>query len=88
MSDTVAEDRPTVVDLIRRGKCDLVINTPQESGDARTDGYLIREAALAARVPCITTVAGAAAGVQAIAYARSDVARSLQERHADVGSAS
>ncbi len=88
VSDAHGEDGPTVVDLIRRGRCDLVVNTPQESGDARTDGYLIREAALAARVPCITTVAGAAAGVQAIAYARSEVARSLQELHAEVQSAS
>jgi carbamoyl-phosphate synthase large subunit len=70
----------TVVDLIRRGRCDLVVNTPQGSG-ARTDGYLIREAALAARVPCITTVSGAAAAVHAIANARSENALSLQERH-------
>jgi carbamoyl-phosphate synthase large subunit len=88
VSDAPDGDGPTVVDLVRRGRCDLVVNTPQESGDARSDGYLIREAALAARVPCITTVAGAAAGVQAIAYARSEVARSLQERHADVDRAS
>jgi carbamoyl-phosphate synthase large subunit len=83
VSDAPDDDHPTVVELIRRGRCDLVINTPKESGAARTDGYLIREAALAARVPCITTVAGAAAGVQAIAYARSEIARSLQERHAE-----
>jgi carbamoyl-phosphate synthase large subunit len=68
-----------VVDLIRRGRCDLVINTPQGSG-ARTDGYLIREAALVARVPCITTLSGAAAAVHAIANARTEVALSLQER--------
>ncbi|MDX6388521.1 MAG: carbamoyl-phosphate synthase large subunit, partial [Gaiellaceae bacterium] len=35
-------DGPTIVDLIRRRRCNLVINTPQGSG-ARTDGYLIRE---------------------------------------------
>jgi carbamoyl-phosphate synthase large subunit len=69
----------TVVDLVRRGRCDLVINTPQGSG-ARTDGYLIREAALVNRVPCITTISGAAAAVHAIASARTDVALSLQER--------
>ncbi|HEX7310041.1 MAG TPA: carbamoyl-phosphate synthase large subunit, partial [Gaiellaceae bacterium] len=69
----------TVVDLVRRGHCDLVINTPQGSG-ARTDGYLIREAALVNRVPCITTISGAAAAVHAIASARTDVAVSLQER--------
>src|SRR5204862_431460 len=72
-------DEPTIVDLIRRGRCDLVLNTPQGSG-ARTDGYLIREAALIARVPCITTLSGAAAAVHAIANARSEAALSLQER--------
>jgi len=69
----------TVVDLIRRGACDLVINTPEGSG-ARTDGYLIRESALRARVPCVTTIAGAAAAVHAIGNARAEAALSLQER--------
>jgi carbamoyl-phosphate synthase large subunit len=70
---------PTVVDRIRRGRCDLVINTPQGSG-ARSDGYQIREAALVARVPCITTLAVAEAAVEAIARARHEGALSLQER--------
>ncbi|MFL5973270.1 MAG: carbamoyl-phosphate synthase large subunit [Gaiellaceae bacterium] len=69
----------TVVDLLRRGRCDLVVNTPQGSG-ARTDGYRIREAALVARIPCITTVSGATAAVHAIAHARGEAAVSLQER--------
>jgi len=68
-----------VVDLIRRRRVDVVVNTPQGSG-ARTDGYRIREAALVARVPCITTIAGAAAAVHAIANARTELALSLQER--------
>jgi carbamoyl-phosphate synthase large subunit len=72
-------DRATVVDLVRRGRCDLVINTPQGYG-ARADGYLIREAALVNRVPCITTLSGASAAVHAIASARTEVALSLQER--------
>jgi carbamoyl-phosphate synthase large subunit len=70
----------TVVDLIRRGHCDLVVNTPFGGSGARSDGYLIREAALAARVPCITTMAGAKAAVHAIADAQGDLAVSLQER--------
>jgi carbamoyl-phosphate synthase large subunit len=69
----------TVVDLIRRERCTLVVNTPQGRG-ARGDGYAIRQAALAARVPCITTLAGAAAAVAAIANARQEAAVSLQER--------
>ena len=75
---TEVGEGPTVVDLIRRGRCNLVINTPQGSG-ARTDGYLIREAALVARVPCITTLSGATAAVDAIANARSEESLSLQE---------
>ncbi|MGZ8716152.1 MAG: carbamoyl-phosphate synthase large subunit [Gaiellaceae bacterium] len=74
-----AGDEPTVIDLIRRGRCDLVINTP-EGRNARSDGYTIREAALSRRVPCITTMAGAATAVHAIANARAEQAVSLQER--------
>jgi carbamoyl-phosphate synthase large subunit len=72
-------DEPTVIDLIRRKRCDLVINTP-EGRAARSDGYAIREAALSRRIPCITTMAGAAAAVHAIANARAEGALSLQER--------
>jgi carbamoyl-phosphate synthase large subunit len=78
----VADAEPgeaTVVDLIREHRCNLVVNTPQGSG-ARADGYLIREAALIARVPCITTISGAAAAVHAIANARAEATLSLQER--------
>src|ERR671930_1185718 len=78
VADASAGDE-TVVDLVRGGRCDLVVNTPQGRG-ARADGYLIREAALVARVPCITTIAGAAAAVHAIANARAESALSLQER--------
>jgi carbamoyl-phosphate synthase large subunit len=77
---TVAGEGPTIVDLVRRGHCDLVVNTPFGDSGARSDGYLIREAALAARIPCITTMAGARAAVHAIADARGDLAVSLQER--------
>jgi carbamoyl-phosphate synthase large subunit len=76
---TESGEGATVVDLLRRGRCDLVINTPQGSG-ARTDGYRIREAALTARIPCVTTLSGAAAAVLAIADARGEDVISLQER--------
>ena len=73
------EKGAAIVDRIRTRRCDLVINTPQGSG-ARGDGYRIREAALTARIPCITTLSGAAAAVQAIADARQEATLSLQER--------
>jgi carbamoyl-phosphate synthase large subunit len=71
-----------VVELVRRRRVDLVVNTPV-GRNARRDGYAIREAAIVARVPCITTLAGARAAVQAIARARAEEAVSLQERHAE-----
>jgi carbamoyl-phosphate synthase large subunit len=80
------EKGKAVVDLIRRGKCDLVVNTP-DGRDARSDGYAIREAALVARVPCITTLAGARAAANAIANARRTATLSLQERIGDARAA-
>jgi carbamoyl-phosphate synthase large subunit len=75
----VAKGDP-VVRLVRSGSVDLVVNTP-EGRNARRDGYAIREAAVVARVPCITTLAVARAAVEAIAKARAESAMSLQERH-------
>ena len=47
-----------VVDLVRRGRCDLSSTRPT-AARRPPDGYAIREAALVARVPCITTIAAA-----------------------------
>ncbi|MFN2389802.1 MAG: carbamoyl-phosphate synthase large subunit [Actinomycetota bacterium] len=54
-----------LVDRISAGEVDLVFNTPFGRG-ARSDGYFIRTATVAAGVPCITTLAGMAACVQGI----------------------
>jgi carbamoyl-phosphate synthase large subunit len=76
----VTEGSPNVVDLIRAGEIALVINTPAGRG-ARTDGYEIRAAAIAHRIPCITTLAGASAAVQAISQARQMEPPALQDIH-------
>ena len=78
VSDARAGDL-TVVELIGGGRCHLVVNTPQGSG-ARRDGSLIREAAVSARIPCITTLAAARLAVEAIAHGRAEIPCSLQER--------
>jgi carbamoyl-phosphate synthase large subunit len=80
-------DGHTLIDLVRRGRCDLVVNTPGGGSGARSDGYRIREAALAARIPCITTLAGARAAAHAIANARGESVLSLQERISEARSA-
>ncbi len=54
-----------VLGMIEAGEVDLIVNTPWGRG-ARTDGYLIRRKALMHGVPCITTLAAAAAAVQGI----------------------
>jgi carbamoyl-phosphate synthase large subunit len=54
-----------VVERIADGDIELVFNTPFGRG-ARSDGYFIRTAAVEAGVPCVTTMAGMAAAVQAI----------------------
>jgi carbamoyl-phosphate synthase large subunit len=84
----IGEGSPHVVDWIERGDVDLVINTPVGTG-ARVDGYEIRTAAVARRIPCITTMAGGMAAARAIAAARRGApeVRSLQEIHGDAETA-
>lgn len=78
------DGEPTVIGRILAGGIDLVINTPSGTttgGDPRADGYEIRTAAVAAGVPCITTVQGLAAAVQGIEALRAGGigVRSLQD---------
>jgi carbamoyl-phosphate synthase large subunit len=77
----IGEGSPHVVDLIRDGEVDLVINTPTGSG-ARSDGYEIRSAAVRHGIPCITNMTGASAAARAI-FAGGGAAEpvSLQELH-------
>jgi carbamoyl-phosphate synthase large subunit len=78
---TAMEKGAAVVELVRRRGVDLVVNTPQ-GRNARRDGYAIREAAVVAGVPCVTTLAVARAAADAIAHARVETPLSLQERQA------
>jgi len=64
----VSEGSPNVVDLIRGGKVDLIVNTPR-SKQGRRDGYEIRRAAVDFSVPYITTIQAAVAAGDAITVA-------------------
>ncbi len=68
----IREGRPNVLDLLKNGEIDLIINTP-EGKSARSDGYYLRTAAVLLNIPCITTVSGAKALVQGIQEMRSNV---------------
>ncbi len=78
----VGEGRPNIVDHIKSGKIDLVINTPL-GRKSHFDEKAIRRAATQHSVPCITTLSGGAATVNAIRALQREklTVRSLQEYH-------
>jgi len=81
----VLEGSPHVVDAIRDGTVQLVINTTQETKAIR-DSYSIRRSALLANIPYFTTIAAGLAIVDALEARalmgkESASVRSLQEWH-------
>jgi carbamoyl-phosphate synthase large subunit len=79
----VNEGRPNAVDLLKARSISLIIYTGTTGAAAFGDEKAIRRNALTQRVPCITTLNGARAAVEAIASRRRDPIRvwSLQEIH-------
>ena len=79
----VMEGRPNVVDLIKGGGIQLLINTPIGARSFQ-DEKTIRRAAMQRRIPCITTLAGALAAVDGIAALKSQPIQvmALQDLHA------
>ncbi|MBM4028411.1 MAG: carbamoyl-phosphate synthase large subunit [Planctomycetes bacterium] len=79
------EGRPNIVDAIKNGEIQLLINTPAGRLSSHDDSY-IRKAAIKYKVSYITTTAAAAAAVKGIAEARNGKApvRSLQSYHAGI----
>jgi carbamoyl-phosphate synthase large subunit len=78
----VMEGRPNVVDLIKGGDIQLLINTPI-GAKSFFDEKAIRRAAVQHRVPCITTIAGGLAAVEGIAALKAHPLHvlALQELH-------
>jgi carbamoylphosphate synthase large subunit/REP element-mobilizing transposase RayT len=81
----IHEGRPNVLDRIKNGDINFIINTP--SGKIpREHEVVIRNAALAAKIPIMTTVRAALAsanGIRSLQKRKVQV-RSLQEYHSDV----
>jgi len=79
------QDRPDVVDAIKNGEVQLVINTPSGKRGKDADAY-IRQSAIKHKVPYITTVAASRAAAKGIAARRSagEGVLSLQEYHAGI----
>jgi carbamoyl-phosphate synthase large subunit len=59
------EGRPNVVDIIKNGQIQLIINTPSGE-EAQLDDKLIRRTALVYKIVTVTTISGAKATVAAI----------------------
>lgn len=79
------EGRPNIVDGIKNGEIQLVINTPIGRLGSHDDSY-IRKAAIKYKIPYITTIAAAVAAAKGIAAVRQGHgrAKSLQKYHADI----
>src|SRR5437870_3119779 len=79
----VNEGRPNVADHIKQGEIALVINTPLGRA-SHYDEQAIRRAALQYNVPCVTTITGAHALVEALgsrANQKEIEVHALQELH-------
>jgi len=79
------EGRPNIVDAIKNGEIQLVINTPSGKLSQYDDSY-IRKAAIQYKVPYITTLAAAIAAAKGIAayhHGRAKV-KALQNYHSDI----
>lgn len=78
----VREGRPNVIDMIKSGEINMVINTPFGK-ETRSDGYYIRTTAFMNYIPCITTISGAYAALDAIKVMKREEVevRALQDYH-------
>ena len=77
--------RPDLVDAIKNGEIQLMVNTPSGRQSAR-DSSEVRKAAIRYRIPYITTTAAAIAAAKGIAARREGVpkVRPLQEYHGQI----
>ncbi len=67
----IEEGSPHVVDLIRTGKVNFVINTHSGAKGAVRDGFQIRRAAVEHGVPCLTSLDTARALLEVISFLQS-----------------
>ena len=81
----VNEGRPNVADHILNRQVDLIVNTPL-GRESFFDDRVVRRVAMLHNVPCITTLTGASAAVEAIRALRDQVleVRALQDYHAEI----
>jgi carbamoyl-phosphate synthase large subunit len=79
----VLEGRPHIVDMIKNGDIDMIINTT-EGKQAIRDSFTIRRSALQRKTYYTTTITAALAVCQAIAHNEEIQVRRLQDLHAEL----
>jgi carbamoyl-phosphate synthase large subunit len=81
----IGHGRPHIVDAVKNGEINLIINTPSGKESQEDDSY-IRKAAIRYKIPYITTAAAALAAAKGIMVRRQGHAnvKSLQSYHADI----
>lgn len=79
----VAEGRPHVVDMMKNGELNFIVNTT-EGKQAIADSGEIRRTALQQRIAYVTTVAGARASVQAMSEHVLGTVYRLQSLHKEL----
>jgi carbamoyl-phosphate synthase large subunit len=77
----VAEGRPHVVDMIKNGEIDLIVNTVDTKRSAIADSRSIRTTAVQQRVSYYTTIAGARAVCAGLRHVESLAPYDLQGLH-------
>ena len=85
LTQKVFEGRPNLRDLIVNDEIQLMINTPSGKESVHNDSY-VRQSAIKAKIPYMTTMAAAKAtaeGIHEVRKRQLDV-KSLQDRHAEI----
>lgn len=79
----VIEGRPHIVDMIKNGEINFIVNTT-EGSQAIADSYSIRREALQQQINYSTTLAGARATLTAMDYQQIENVRCLQNLHRSI----
>jgi carbamoyl-phosphate synthase large subunit len=77
----VAEGRPHILDMIKNGEVNLIINTVESKPSVMRDSYSIRHAALQGRITYYTTLAGARAACLGMLHMTDLQVYDLQTQH-------
>ena len=77
----VTESRPHIVDSIKNGEIDLVVNTVSSNIQSVKDSHSIRHSAVNMRIPLYTTIAGALAMSEGVSQLSNTQIYSMQDLH-------